>query len=81
MAGEGIIDGGVRVGLVAAPEEATATTGSVGVVVSGGGTETPLALVVTSVEDLEEDGEEEEETTLLAQGKQTRIEKRELTFQ
>lgn len=66
VAGEGIVDGGVGVVLVATPEETTTATGAVGVVVVGGGAETLLALVVTGVEDLEEDGDEEEATTLLA---------------
>lgn len=64
VAGESIVGvgGAVRVVLVAAPEETTATTGAIGIVVVRGGTEPLLALVVVTVEGLQADGDEEEGT-------------------
>ena len=58
VAWQGVVTVCLGVVLVASPEPLAATRG---VAVSGGGTETLLALVVAGQEDLEQDGDEEEE--------------------
>lgn len=68
MAGESIVGvgGAVRVMLVAAPDETTAATGAVSIVVVRGGTESLLTLVVVTVEGLQADGYEEENTVAVS---------------
>lgn len=61
MVGESIVDVAIGVVLVASPEETTAAAPAVGVVVGGRRAEPLLALVVTSIEHLEQDGNEEKE--------------------
>lgn len=60
VVGKSVVDVGIGVVLVAAPEETTAAAPAVGVVVGRRRTETLLTLVVTGIEHLEQDGNKEE---------------------